>query len=115
MRTITLAKYKAAIFICLLSVASVTLRAQGNGALSYKAQPNIVNDTTLSLNFADGVLFVEPQGIPFTVKIYDITGKPVAEKKQTGPVIDITMLKRGFYIIQVTCGEKTVTRKFVVK
>ncbi|WP_373516416.1 T9SS type A sorting domain-containing protein [Pricia sp.] len=47
--------------------------------------------------------------------IYDVFGKVVLTDKITGKTLDISQLVAGVYALQVNEGQKTMTRKLVVK
>lgn len=49
------------------------------------------------------------------VRIYDVFGELVLTDKITAKAMNISRLSPGVYVVQVTEGEKSITRKLVVK
>ena len=47
--------------------------------------------------------------------VYDVFGEVVLTDKISGKTLDISRLVAGVYVIQVNEGQKTMTRKLVVK
>ncbi|MGB7393150.1 MAG: T9SS type A sorting domain-containing protein [Pricia sp.] len=49
------------------------------------------------------------------ITVYDVFGEVVLTDKISGKTLDISRLVPGVYVIQVNEGQKTMTRKLVVK
>lgn len=49
------------------------------------------------------------------ITVYDVFGKVVLKDKIPDQALDITRLAPGVYVLQVNEGQKTMTRKLVVK
>ncbi len=49
------------------------------------------------------------------ITVYDVFGEVVLTDKITGKILDISRLAPGVYVLQVNEGQKTMTRKLVVK
>lgn len=47
--------------------------------------------------------------------VYDVFGEVVLTDKITGKTLDISRLVAGVYVLQVNEGQRTITRKLVVK
>lgn len=49
------------------------------------------------------------------ITVYDVFGEMVLTDKIVGKTLDISRLVTGVYVLQVNEGQKTMTRKLVVK
>ena len=49
------------------------------------------------------------------ITVYDVFGEVVLTDKISGKTLDISRLVSGVYVLQVNEGQKTMTRKLVVK
>ena len=86
---------------------SVTLQAQNNEIAGLKVYPNPVSN---------GVLHVESNlNTERTISLYDVLGKEVMKTTTSNTTINITNLNSGIYIVKITEGGKTATKKLVVK
>ncbi len=54
-------------------------------------------------------------GLTKQVSIYSVLGKKLHFKVLVGKKLDISHLNRGVYIIKVTEGNKTATRKLIIE
>jgi len=50
-----------------------------------------------------------------SIAVYDVFGEVVLTDKISGETLDISRLAPGVYVLQVNEGQKTMTRKLVVK
>lgn len=87
---------------------SVTLlQTQNNEIAGLKVYPNPVSN---------GVLHVESSlNLEKTVSLFDVLGKEVMKTTSSNTTINIANLNSGIYIVKITEGEKTATKKLVVK
>jgi hypothetical protein len=86
---------------------SVTLQAQNNEIAGLKVYPNPVSN---------GVLHVESNlNTERTISLYDVLGKEVIKTTTSNTTINIANLNSGIYIVKITEGGKTATKKLVVK
>ncbi len=86
---------------------SVTLQAQNNEIAGLKVYPNPVSN---------GVLHVESNlNTERTISLYDVLGKEVMKTTTSNTTINIANLNSGIYIVKITEGGKTATKKLVVK
>ena len=86
---------------------SVTLQAQNNEIAGLKVYPNPVSN---------GVLHVESNlNTERTISLYDVLGKEVMKATTSNTTINIANLNSGIYIVKITEGGKTATKKLVVK
>lgn len=49
------------------------------------------------------------------VEVYNVLGKPILQKKISGTELNISSLEKGIYFLKIKEGEKTATRKLVVR
>jgi chitodextrinase len=82
-----------------------TLSTTANSLESFKMYPNPTNGNTVYFNITENV----------SIKVYSILGKLIDSKNSTQNknTLDISSLSKGVYLVRVTNGEKTVSRKLV--
>jgi hypothetical protein len=86
---------------------SVTLQAQNNEIAGLKVYPNPLSN---------GVLHVESNlNLERTISLFDVLGKEVMKTTTSNTTINIANLNSGIYIVKITEGGKTATKKLVVK
>jgi hypothetical protein len=87
---------------------SVTLlQTQNNEIAGLKVYPNPVSN---------GVLHVESNlNLEKTISLFDVLGKEVIKTTTSNTTINIANLNSGIYVVKITEGEKTATKKLVVK
>lgn len=87
---------------------SVTLlQTQNNEIEGLKVYPNPVSN---------GVLYIESNlNTERTISLFDVLGKQVISTTTSNTAINIATLKGGIYIVKITEGGKTATRKLVVE
>ena len=84
-----------------------TLQNQNNEIAGLKVYPNPVSN---------GVLHVESSlNLEKTVSLFDVLGKEVIKTTTSNTTINIANLNSGIYFVKITEGEKTATKKLVVK
>ena len=96
--------------------------------LSYYVVQEIYEATSLSLKeepfnisiypnpVSDGfVNIINPSNEPLNISVYDINGRKVHSKQIIFDSIDISDLSSGFYSLEIKSGERTTTKKIVVK
>ena len=84
-----------------------TLQNQNNEIAGLKVYPNPVSN---------GVLHVESSlNLEKTVSLFDVLGKEVIKTTTSNTTINIANLNSGIYFVKITEGEKTATKKSVVK
>ena len=108
------AAFKIILAVFLMAFASGEIKSQtadSTKLLNHSEQKAIV----ITSDAYASALFIDAEEKEVTVRIFSITGKLVIEKRLQEQFVDISALKRGFYIVQVTSGENTVTRKFLKK
>jgi hypothetical protein len=49
------------------------------------------------------------------VSIFDVLGKQVVKATTTNNVVNVSKLKGGVYILQITENEKTATKKLIIE
>ena len=85
---------------------SVTLQTQNNEIAGLKVYPNPVSN---------GVLHIESNlNAERTVSLFDVLGKEVIKTTTSNTTINIANLNSGIYIVKITEGEKTATKKLIV-
>jgi len=86
---------------------SVTLQTQNAEIAGLKVYPNPVSN---------GVLHVETNlNAEKTISLFDLLGKEVIKTTTSNTTINIANLNSGIYIVKITEGGKTATKKLVVK
>lgn len=87
---------------------SVTLlQTQNNEIAGLRVYPNPVSN---------GVLHVESNlNLEKTISLFDVLGKEVIKTTTSNTTINIANLNSGIYIVKITEGGKTATKKLVVK
>lgn len=86
---------------------SVALGTQNNEIAGLKVYPNPVSN---------GVLHVESNlNSERTISIFDVLGKEVIKTTTSNTTITIANLNSGVYMVKITEGTKTATKKLVVK
>lgn len=65
--------------------------------------------------FAGTVNIITKADADKSITVYDVFGEVVLTDKIFGKALDISRLVSGVYVLQVTEGHKTITRKLVVK
>jgi hypothetical protein len=89
-----------------LTDLGLTLGAQNNEIAGLRVYPNPVSN---------GVLHVESSmNLEKTISLFDVLGKEVIKTTTSNTTINIANLNSGIYIIKITEGEKTATKKLVV-
>ena len=96
--------------------------------LSYYVVQEIYEATSLSLKeepfnisiypnpVSDGFLnIINPSNEPLNISVYDMNGRKVHSKQIIFDSIDISDLSSGFYSLEIKSGERTTTKKIVVK
>ncbi|MBR1774306.1 MAG: T9SS type A sorting domain-containing protein [Bacteroidales bacterium] len=92
----------------------------GNETMEVECVGSGLNETTKDLlkiypNPAKDVLFVEGAEYNSDVMIFDTYGRVVKEEKLTSNSIDISSLTTGTYIINITTGNNSVSRKLNIQ
>ena len=88
-------------------VTNGTLGVKNETISGLKIYPNPVTN---------GVLNIESfSNTPKTISIFDLTGKQLFNATNTNSPIDISNLKAGLYMVSITEGNLTETRKLIVK
>lgn len=86
---------------------SVTLQTQNNEIAGLQVYPNPVSN---------GVLHVESNlNAERTISLFDVLGKEVMKTTTSNTTINIANLKSGVYVVKISEGGKTATKKLVVK
>ena len=84
-----------------------TLQTQDNEIAGLRIYPNPVSN---------GVLHVESHlNMEKTISLFDVLGKEIIKTTTSNNTINIANLNSGIYIVKITEGEKTATKKLVVK
>ena len=61
------------------------------------------------------VYITSKNNLPKFIKIFNVLGKSILSVSINRKELDISNLKAGIYIIKVTEGEKTTTRKLIIR
>jgi hypothetical protein len=86
---------------------SVTLATAQNDIAGLKIYPNPISN---------GVLHIESNlNTERTVTLFDVLGKQVLTTTTSNNTINVAALNSGIYIVKITEGGKTATRKLVIK
>jgi hypothetical protein len=94
-------------FIIRTSADIALLNTQNNEIAGLKVYPNPVSN---------GVLHIESNlNTERTISLFDVLGKQVISTTTSNTAINIATLKGGIYIVKITEGGKTATRKLVVE
>jgi hypothetical protein len=89
------------------SALGLTLATSQNDIAGLKVYPNPVSN---------GVLHIESNlNTERTVTLFDVIGKQVLSTTTANTAINIASLNSGIYIVKITEGGKTATRKLVIK
>ena len=86
-----------------------------------KAQENKGNTTIEGFNFypnpvSNGKVYISSKSMQNKeVAIYDVLGKKVLQSTMTSKELNVSDLVPGVYIIKITEGETTTTRKLIVR
>lgn len=84
-----------------------TLQTQDNEIAGLRIYPNPVSN---------GVLHVESHlNMEKTISLFDVLGKEIIKTTTSNNTINIANLNSGIYFVKITEGEKTATKKLVVK
>lgn len=84
-----------------------TLQTQDNEIAGLRVYPNPVSN---------GVLHVESHlNMEKTISLFDVLGKEIIKTTTSNNTINIANLNSGIYFVKITEGEKTATKKLVVK
>lgn len=90
-----------------VSMTTGTLGTAQNEIPDLKVYPNPVTD---------GTLFIDTNTVSDkSVTVFDLTGKEVINTILTTNNLNTSGLKRGLYILKIIEGEKTATRKLIIK
>ncbi len=93
-------------------------------ALSAQTTPDFKNDSSIETSevklypnpaFEGVVHILTKANADKQVSVYDVFGEIVLTDKIAGKTLDISRLVSGVYVLQINEGEKTMTRKLVVK
>lgn len=93
-------------------------------ALSAQTTFDFQNETTNGMSelklypnpaFEGVVHILTKANVDKRISVYDVFGEVVLTDKITGKTLDISRLAPGVYVLQVNEGQKTMTRKLVVK
>lgn len=115
------------------NVATLTLRVTLNGATSELGNNRFDNinfnavellNTTSFLD-NDFVLYPNPvrnglvnintkSNVPFDVSVFDVLGKQVISKTISNNALNVSSLKSGIYLVQVTQNNTTSTKKLII-
>jgi hypothetical protein len=93
----------------------------GTCALSAQEEPVARADASVEIrlhpNPAEGdlVYVVSTRLGPKTVRIFDLFGKVVLERRLTGDALPIETLIPGVYMVRIEQGEVVVTKKLIVR
>ncbi|MCF8218436.1 MAG: S8 family peptidase [Bacteroidales bacterium] len=67
-------------------------------------------------NPSRGTFHIQSPGIStFELSVFDITGKEIARRSQSGNMIDLNHLNSGIYIIKIKTKEQSFTEKVVIQ
>jgi hypothetical protein len=88
-------------------VTDGTLGTSNNNIAGLKIYPNPVSN---------GTLFIETAAnATKTVAVYDVLGKLVLNTTTADNAVNVSALRTGVYIVNITEEEKTASRKLVIK
>lgn len=94
-------------FIIRTSADIALLNTQNNDIAGLKVYPNPVSN---------GVLHIESNlNTERTISLFDVLGKQVLNTTTSNNTINIANLNSGIYIVKISEGGKTATRKLVIK
>lgn len=86
---------------------SSTKYAKEGQIKGFKVYPNPVSGGVINIStFSNKTKFV---------KVYDVLGKQVINRKVETNHVNVASLKPGVYVLKVTENSKTATRKLVIK
>ncbi|HZJ19051.1 MAG TPA: T9SS type A sorting domain-containing protein [Pricia sp.] len=104
------------LYFALFMLLTVALSAQT--PLDFRNGPtNMISEVKLYPNPAlEGVVHILTKAnVDKRITVYDVFGEVVLTDKITGKTLDISRLVSGVYVLQINEGQKTMTRKLVVK
>jgi len=97
------------LFIDNISLLGNTSSIAKNESLQYFVYPNPVSET----------VNITPANLqnPYTVKLFDISGKLVLEKRSliNSSTIDIKGIEKGMYLLELTQDERKQTKKIIIQ
>lgn len=104
------------LYFALFMLITVTLSAQTSFDFQ-KSNTQEISELKLYPNPAfEGVVHILTKAnIDKRITVYDVFGEVVLTDKITGKTLDISRLAPGVYVLQINEGQKTMTRKLVVK
>jgi hypothetical protein len=85
----------------------LTLGTKSNTIAGLNVYPNPVTNGKLYIT--------SDNGADKTVAIYDILGKQVLTTSVTNDVVNVSGLNAGVYIVKITEGGNTATRKLIIR
>ncbi len=104
------------LYFALFMLLTVALSAQTS--LDFRnGTTNDISEVKLYPNPASGgiVNILTKANADKRITVYDVFGEVVLTDKITGKTLDISRLVSGVYVLQINEGQKTMTRKLVVK
>ena len=90
-----------------LTDLGLTLATSQNEIAGLKVYPNPVSN---------GVLHIESNlNTERTISLYDVLGKQVLSTTTSNNTVNVTALNSGIYIVKITEGDNTATRKLIIR
>ncbi len=83
------------------------LQNQNEEIVGFKLYPNPVYESVVYMTSAENG--------PKIILVYDVFGEVVLTERVTSNALNISRLVPGVYVLHATEGNKTITRKLVVK
>ena len=99
------------LLLCFMGTLAITAQemdsGKADGAVTFKLHPNPVYD---------GVVYVRSDNpSPKTIRIYDLFGKVVLERRIATDKLYLDALAPGVYLVQLQQGGAIATKKLVIR
>ena len=99
------------LLICFLVTFAITAQQDSGGLESEEAQFSLHPNPVM-----DGLVYVESkQTGPKHIRIYDLFGKVVLERRLNSRKLVLTSLVPGVYMVQLRQQERIATKKLVIR
>ncbi len=102
---------------CLSGFASDTIGSQDFICVNYSKinENNLPDNITIYPNPASSVIILESNLKIEELVFYNVNGKEIFSKPFNGDAIDISFLKKGFYLLEIKCEEGISMQKIIKK
>tara|TARA_R110002096_G_C14660704_1_gene727761 strand:- start:15991 stop:17358 length:1368 start_codon:yes stop_codon:yes gene_type:complete len=90
-----------------LKIDGTTLSNESFEALGFKMYPNPVKD---------GLVHIKSKTlIDKNIELFDVNGRSILQTKLKSDVLDVSVVKSGFYVLKVSTEDRSATSKLIIK